>query len=439
MLLMAAVVFALGMVQKSGCYTRYWVYDDHRYTHMCYSDLPYLYTGRGLAELDWPYTGDAQVRSRYEVMEYPVGISYFAYGAAWVTHWVTGSPDIDERRDRPSGDLAGTDQVKKELRAFVIINALAFAGLALLSAWLLAGVNPRRPWDAAAFAASPALLLTGLVNWDMLAVVLVAGALWTWARGRPIATGVLIGVGTATKLYPLFLLGPVVVICLRERRWRELVDTLLAAGASWLLFNAPAYLSGAEQWKVFWRFNSSRGPDLGSIWLVISQAGHTTIGAASVNHWSWAFFALWCAAVAVLGFRAPSTPRLAQLGFLVVAGFLLINKVYSPQYVLWLLPLAVLARPRWRDQLIWQGCEVVYFASVWWYLNGDLQPGGGADVGFYWTAIIIRMLGELYLVAIVARDVLRPEHDPVPRPDGVPPPHKMPHQVMSTRSNAVAV
>ena len=77
----------------------------------------------------------------------------------------------------------------------------------------------------------------------------------------------------------------------------------------------------------------------------------------------------------MLGFRAPSTPRLAQLGFLVVAGFLLVNKVYSPQYVLWLLPLAVLARPRWRDQLVWQAGEVVYFASVWWYLGGDLAPG----------------------------------------------------------------
>ena len=100
----------------------------------------------------------------------------------------------------------------------------------------------------------------------------------------------------------------------------------------------------------------------------------------------------------MVGFRAPSTPRLAQLGFLVVAGFLLVNKVYSPQYVLWLLPLAALARPRWRDQLVWQACEVVYFASVWWYLDGDLQPGGGEDVGFYWVAIVIRMLGELYLV-----------------------------------------
>jgi uncharacterized membrane protein len=436
-LLVAAAVFALGMVQKSGCYERQWVYDDHRYTHMCYSDLPYLYYGRGLVELEWPYSEDAQVRSRFEVMEYPVGIAYFAYTAAWVTHWASGSPDVGPRSDVPVGDLVGTPQVLKEIRGFVIVNALFFALLALLSAWLLAGVERRRPWDAMAFAASPTLLLTGIINWDMLAVVLVAGALWTWSRGRPLATGVLIGLGTATKLYPLFLLGGVAVICLRERRWRDLGDTVLTAAATWLLVNAPAYLSGAQEWKRFWEFNSERGPDLGSGWLVISQAWHTTISPATVNHWSWLLFGLWCVGVAVLGLRAPTSPRLAQLGFLVVAGFLLVNKVYSPQYVLWLLPLAALARPRWRDQLIWQATEVVYFASVWWYLGGELAPGDNGDTVTYWIAILLRMAGELYLVAVVARDIWWPRHDPVRSSLLADPPG--PAQVTSTRSNAVAV
>jgi uncharacterized membrane protein len=437
-LLLAAVTFALGMVQKSGCYERHWVYDEHRYTHMCYSDLPYLYTGRGLVELEWPYSDDPAVRERYEVMEYPVGIAYFAYGAAWVTHWVTGSPDVAARADQPAGDLVGTGQVLEELRAFVIVNALVFAALALLSAWLLAGVHRRRPWDAAAFAASPALLLTGLINWDMLAVALLAGALWTWSRGRTVATGVLLGLGAATKLYPLFLLGPIAVICLRERRYRDLVDTLLAAAAAWFVLNAPAYLSGSAEWKRFWEFNSERGPDLGSVWLVVSQIWDVTISASTVNHWSWAFFGLWCLAVAVVGLRAPTTPRLAQLGFLVVAGFLLVNKVYSPQYVLWLLPLAVLARPRWRDQLVWQACEVVYFASVWWYLDGALDPGAGDDVLLYWAAVLLRMAGELYLVALVTRDVLYPRHDPVRRPD-LPDLDGGTAQATTTRSNAVAV
>jgi uncharacterized membrane protein len=427
LVLLAAAFFALGMVQKSGCYQGYWVYDEHRYTHMCYSDLPYLYTGRGLVELDWPYTDDPNVRGRYEVMEYPVGIAYFAYGAAWVTQRLTGAGDVHARSDQPTGDLAGTGQVKKELRGFVIVNTLFFAALAILSAWLLAGVNPRRPWDAAAFAASPTLLLTGVINWDMLAVVLVAGALYTWARARPVATGVLVGLGTATKLYPLFLLGPIAIICLRHRRYRELVDTVLAAAASWFVLNAPAYLSGRAEWKRFWEFNSERGPDLGSVWLVLSQWTHDTITAATVNHWSWAVFGLWCVGVAIVGFRAPSTPRLAPLGVLVVAGFLLVNKVYTPPYVLWLLPLAVLARPRWRDQIVWQACEVFYFACVWWYLQGDLQPSGGQDVWFYWLAILVRMAGQLYLVVLVTRDVLYPRYDPV-RSSAVPEPPDRPDQ-----------
>ena len=45
---------------------------------------------------------------------------------------------------------------------------------------------------------------------------------------------------------------------------------------------------------------------------------------------------------------------------------------------------------------------------VWWYLGGQLDPAGGSDAGFYWLAIVVRVLAELYLVGIVARDVLQP-------------------------------
>jgi uncharacterized membrane protein len=105
---------------------------------------------------------------------------------------------------------------------------------------------------------------------------------------------------------------------------------------------------------------------------------------------------------------------LAQLAFLIVAGFLLVNKVYSPQYVLWLLPLAVLARPRWRDLLIWQAGEIFYFAAVWLYLgNFTSSSVSGAPDRLYWLAIFVRVAAEVYLMAVVVRDVLRPWHDPV--------------------------
>jgi uncharacterized membrane protein len=104
----------------------------------------------------------------------------------------------------------------------------------------------------------------------------------------------------------------------------------------------------------------------------------------------------------------------AQLAFLVLVGFLLVNKVYSPQYVLWLLPVAVLARPRWRDLLIWQAGELFYFAMVWMYLGEYTASAttGGQDVA-YAFAILVRVAAELYLAAVVVRDVLRPWRDPV--------------------------
>jgi hypothetical protein len=121
----------------------------------------------------------------------------------------------------------------------------------------------------------------------------------------------------------------------------------------------------------------------------------------------------------------------------VLLGFLLVNKVYSPQYVLWLLPVAALARPRWRDLLVWQAGEVLYFAMVWFHLGGYTASSatGGQDVA-YATAIVLRAAAELWLAAVVVRDVLAPERDPVraweARTAGAA-------QSRSTRSNAVVV
>ena len=289
--------------------------------------------------------------------------------------------------------------------------------MALLAVWLLSKVDRGRPWDAAAFALSPALILTGLINWDLIAVALVAAALWSWSRDRPVVTGLLIGLGTAVKLYPLFLLGGILIICIRQRRYGAFALATIWAAVMWAVANLPAYFSGSDQWKVFWSFNADRGADLGSVWLIIDQVREAGVAVDTVNRWSWIIFIGWCVAVLVLGLlagrRTGHVPRLAQLGYLIVVGFLIVNKVYSPQYVLWLLPLAVLARPRWRDQIIWQAGEVFYFCTVWWYLGGYLQPAGGGDVGFYWVGIVVRVACELYLVALIVRDMFFPQRDPV--------------------------
>ena len=124
-----------------------------------------------------------------------------------------------------------------------------------------------------------------------------------------------------------------------------------------------------------------------------------------------------------LTLAAPRRPRFAQLAFLVVAAFILINKVYSPQYVLWLIPLAALARPRWRDFLIWQAGEVVYFLGIWFYLayttSGDKHQGLPTEG--YQLAIGPHLLCTLYLCAVIVRDILMPERDVVREARTTPP------------------
>ena len=176
-----------------------------------------------------------------------------------------------------------------ETRLYVAVSAIGLALVTLLSAWFLSRVNPtttlgRRGVRAGA---DPGARGTGQLG-PAGGGASSRGALWAWARDRPALTGVMIGLGTATKLYPLLLLGGLLVICWRERRWRDLAAATVAAVAAWVLANAPAYLTGPDQWRVFWSFNSERGADWGTLWLLASQAGDVVFAPSTINRWSWA-------------------------------------------------------------------------------------------------------------------------------------------------------
>ena len=115
---------------------------------------------------------------------------------------------------------------------------------------------------------------------------------------------------------------------------------------SWALVNLPVMILAPAAWLTFWQYNSGRGGDLGSLWYVLSLAGSPV---PNLNLVAVGLFALGCLGIAVLIMVARQRPRIGAVFFLVLAAFLLTNKVYSPQYMLWLLPFVVLARPVWRD------------------------------------------------------------------------------------------
>ncbi|QKV93804.1 DUF2029 domain-containing protein [Streptomyces sp. NA02950] len=405
--LVAIGMFALGMVQKLPCYDGGWFFGaTTQYTHACYSDIPHLYSGRGFAIDLVPYFNriPQDVSGGMDYLEYPVLTGLFMEVASWLT---------------PQG---GTMQHREQI--YWMVNAGMLMVCAVVIAVCVTRTHRQRPWDGLFVALAPAFALTATINWDLFAVALMAAAMLRWSRGRPLGAGIMLGLATAAKFYPLLLLGPLFLLCLRAGRWRAFWSATGGAVAAWLVVNLPVMISWRdggphlrEGWKMFYTFSQERPVDFGSLWLIISQRSGSPMD--DVNTYATALMVLSCAGVAALALCAPRRPRLAQLAFLIVAAFVLTNKVYSPQYVLWLIPLAALARPRWRDFLVWQACEVMYFLGIWMYLayTGSGDKHRGLPPEGYQLAIALHLLGTLYLCALVVRDALMPERDPV-RQDG---------------------
>ena len=377
---------------KQACRTGAWNFGVAQYQAHCYTDIYPLYYGEGLSAGQIPYL-DHHV-------EYPVIIGAVMQAAAWVVRSIT-NPYVR--------GLQFFDVTVAVLALFLVAGVLATAYCA----------GPGRRWTALLVAFSPALILSAFINWDLIAMGLMMMALAAWTARRPVLAGVLLGLAIATKFYPVVVLWPLFLLCLRAGRMRSFWMTASSAAAAWLVVNLPVAIIAPRGWETFYVFSSERGADWGCIYFFFQHMHWPGLGTYSVpalNLMSGGAFAVACALIAVLAMAAPRRPRLAQLIFLTTAAFLLTNKVWSPQYVVWLVPLVVLARPKIGGYLVWQAAEVGYFYAIWAYLinviEGERYPGAIGS-GLYFSAVLARFGTVLLLAALVVWEALRPDRDAV--------------------------
>ena len=400
-LALTCLTLALSWVQKSPCQSGDWQ-KNIQYTRFCYTDVLALYYAEGLSDGKVPYKDHA--------VEYPVVTGYFMGALGLPVHaYGVKHPNINQ----------GT--------WFYNANALVLSALAVATAAVILALRRRRPWDAAIFALSPIIFVTATVNWDFLAIGLAAIGLYLWARRWPTWAGVFFGLGAAAKLWPLFIMGPLFVLALRSKTLERWVWSALAMAGTWLVVNFPVWYWYHNSWLQFFRLNHDRPIDWGTFWYVGRYLdGKWNTGATgdqgpfqwlsnhipTLNTLTYALFGLSCAAILILALVAPRRPRVAQLAFLVVAAFLIFSKVWSQQYVLWLLPLIVLARPRWGAIIAWTVAELGYFTAFY----AELLGAGGKPVipeGTFALAATLRLVTVAVLCGLVIRDIWRPELDPV--------------------------
>jgi uncharacterized membrane protein len=384
------VTLSLGYLLKSPCTAGNWS-DGRQYKVLCYSDVVPLFGSEQLHGNRLPYL-DACARSAGRCDEYPVLTMYLMRTAAWLA--------------QPFGST---------YQRFFEANALLLAALALVVAWALYRAVGDR---ALYFSLAPTLLIYAFMNWDLLAVALATVATLAFFRERDGWSGALLGLGAAAKAYPALLIVPFALDRWRQGRRRDAGLLVGAAAAAWLVVNLPFAAFASHAWGTFFQFNAQRGADWDSLWFVVcdrvgANGGSCSWEAGTINLASLVIFLVLVIVVWELRrHRLRETPAWT-LGFPVIALFLLTDKVYSPQYGLWLLPWFALALPSLRLFVAFEVADVAVFVTRFtWFGHLAAQSGDPAFAGYsglpisaFEIAILIRavILG-VCIVAWILRD-----------------------------------
>jgi uncharacterized membrane protein len=261
-------------------------------------------------------------------------------------------------------------------------------------------VRKIRPEFAYLVPVAPAIIASLFINWDLWAIATMMLAIYWFDRKQFLYSALLLGVSISTKFLPIFLLIPIVFIF-----WRE--NNIAITFGIWLAINLPFAVTTPTGWWRFYKLNLDRGPDWGSFWLALQQLG---INLTNLNYLSILLLLIALTSIAILLFELRYTPSLASVAFFVIASVMLASKVYSPQYILWLTPLAVIALTNAKDLhafWVWQTTEIIYHIAIWQHLAQVTDAKFGLGPTPFAILTLLRIGGTIYLMAVLARRALQ--------------------------------
>jgi uncharacterized membrane protein len=277
------------------------------------------------------------------------------------------------------------------------VTSYTLASAALLVALGLAAVvlvNEYEGSNVWLLAAAPVLGLDVILNWDVLAIALTVAALLMYQRDRDAWAGGLLSLAVWAKLFPLLLLPLIALARVREGRWRDLWHSLLSFGVVSAVINLPVAIQHAAQgggfvtrsnWAYFYTFNEKRR-DVGGLWWFF---GWLHPKAPEINRVSGVLLVLALIVVLgamLLGARRVAPSKLIAPAFLaLLAWFVFINKIYSPQFGLWVVVLlAMSGAPLWLaitfivvDTAYYWVSFLGFLTSGHWYFPNVIRPAAG--------------------------------------------------------------
>ena len=265
------------------------------------------------------------------------------------------------------------------------------------------------------FALAPAVLYSLNRNWDIWAIVAMLFAILLFERKKYILSALLLSVAIATKFFPLVLMLPIMIIFLRNRQISNFIKYGLTVLITWVLINLPFVLVDLEGWAYFYKFSAERALGSASFYELVN------IFIPGIKFSSIHFYILNILVfllVTAFLMKLKTVPTLAESSFFVMFAFILFNKQYSMQYVIWLTSLAVITlayiSKRNRDSLIyifiiWQAFELAFQYSFFQkiltdtYKNTDTPMTITVSNNAYASIGVIRYLLAVLFAILLGR------------------------------------
>jgi uncharacterized membrane protein len=327
--------------------------------------------------------------------------------------------------------------------AFKALMAVCGAASLVLVAVLLVrlGASKARLWTGVLLVAlSPAALgPISLNTYDAWPALLTVAALAALLGSRTLLGALLLGLAFAAKVYPVVLLPPALVWTWRTRDGRAAAAALAAFVGAALVFVVPFLALAPHGLLESFRSQAARGLQIESLGAQLLVAAHHLgwYGVTVVHHTHGAVTydvrgtlprvlgalgsALQLAAVALVAWlyaRGDDGARRLTVAFATaVAGFLAFTRVFSPQYLVWLVPLVPLVDSAAAWSLL---AAALVLDQVWFFHYGSIVTLGGRS----WF-VLARDGAVVALFALLLRRQAAEDEDAVllehEAPLGVPP------------------
>jgi uncharacterized membrane protein len=365
-LLLALLASLLSFAKFNHCAQTGWQSPD-QYVHACYSDIPALYGERGLDKGVWAYSSGA------DPVEYPV-----IQGAIM---WITAKV------------------IPKGINNYFYTSALLLVLLFIFISFITFRMKPEFGY---LLPLAPAAAASLYINWDLWAIAVMMLAIYWFDRKAEVASAVALGIAISTKFLPIFLLIPIAIIFFRQEKISKFLKYAVIAVATFALINLPVALTTPEGWWRFYDLNLNRGSDWGSLWYSLSNLG---LNLTHQNYLSILLLAIGLSALTIFLLQLRTPPTLAHTAIFVMIIVMSVSKVYSPQYVLWLTPLAIIAMIDKRELTVfwfWQGAEVMYHLAIWQHLAQVTGAQFGLPVVAYSVIALVRIGASLILLVHLA-------------------------------------